>query len=156
MLLWVLGASAMLNSSCATNKVLPTSQYAPAEAVYRSFLPGAQWPESGTNLVYCLAFGTAGAAMPSDFMARFPGPMPRVITGTNGLAFPMPGVTVEHESGRAVVILQLRSLSIHGDHAKARVYYITGSSTVSETLQLAQRDGRWRVMQMKREWEVAF
>jgi hypothetical protein len=139
-----------------TNEVLHASQYAAAEVIYRSFLPGAQWPVSETNSVYCLSFGSPDEAVPSDFMAHFPGPLPRVITGTNGLIFPKPGVILERESGRKVVRLMLCSLSSHGGDAEARLIYATGSETVTETLQLAEQDGRWKITRMTEEKRAHF
>ena len=139
-----------------TNEFLQPSQYSVAEAIYQSFLPGAQWSESKTNFVYCLSFGASDGAMPPDFMARFPGPMPRVITGTNELAFPMPGVMTERKSGRKVVRLMLHALSLHGDHAESQVFYTTGSEVVTETIELTQQDNRWNVIRMKEEKRTAF
>ncbi len=128
--------------------MLTASEYAPAEVVYRTFLPGQQWPESRTNFIYCLSFGGLDAPVPSDFMTRFSSPVPAVITGTNGLVF-RPGATLEPKSGREVVRLTLYSLSIRGDRADARVFYVGGSEVVTETLRLARQDGRWKVTRMK-------
>ncbi len=79
---------------------------------------------------------------------RFSSPMPAVITGTNGLIF-RPGVALEPKSGRQVVRLMLPSLSIQGDHADARVFYVGTSEVVTETLRLAQQYGQWKVVRMK-------
>ena len=131
-----------------TNQVLTAEAYAPTEAVYRTFLPGKQWPESRTNFIYCLSFGGLDAPLPADFMARFSDPMPTVITRTNGLVF-SPGVMLEPKSGRPVVKLTLYRLSIHANRADARVFYIGGSEVVTETLQLTRQAGRWNVTGMK-------
>ena len=151
--IWGFGAYA---APSATNEALRSSQYSAAEVVYRSFFPGPQWRESRTNLVYCLSFGTSDLPLASDFMARFSAPSPRVITGTNGIVYPAPGLRVERESGREVVVLALRSLSIHGDHADARVLYCAPSTVITETLQLTQKDGRWGVTKRKQESIACF
>lgn len=131
-----------------TKQVLTASKYAPAEVVYRTFLPGGQWPESRTNLIYCLSFGDIDAPVPSDFMTRFSDPIPTVITCTNGL-MRRPGLVLEPKSGREVVKLTLYSLAIHGDRADARVFYVGASEVVTETLRLNQHDGQWKVKKMK-------
>lgn len=113
------GSSAALPK---TNQGLTASEYAVAEAVYRIFLPGKWWPESRTNFIYCLSFGGLDAPVPSDFLTRFSGMTPTVITGTNRLAYRRPGVLLETKSGREMVKLTLYSLSIHDDRADARVF----------------------------------
>jgi hypothetical protein len=138
-----------------TNQVLTASEYAPAEAVYRTFLPGKQWPESRTNFVYCLSFGGLDVPPPPDFMARFSDPIPVVITVTNGLAFG-PGVRLEPKSGREVVKLTLHRLTVQGTQADARVFYVGGSEAVTETLHLIDQDGRWQVTKMKDETRSYF
>ena len=143
---WIWSGSSA--SSPETNQVLTASEYAPAEAVYRTFLPGKHWPESKTNFIYCLSFGGLDVPAPSDFMARFSDPMPTVITGTNGLVF-RPGVALEPKSGRDVVKLTLYSLSIRDARADARVFYVGGSEVVTETLRLAEQNGQWKVTSMK-------
>ena len=145
---WIWSGSGSSAPSPETNQVLTASEYAPAEVVYRTFLPGKQWPESRTNFIYCLSFGGLDVPVPSDFMTRFSRPIPTVITGTNGLVF-RHGVTLDQKSGREVVRLTLYSLSIQGDRADARVFYIGGSEVVTETLRLDQQDGRWKVVRMK-------
>jgi hypothetical protein len=127
---------------------LPTSEFAAAEAAYRSFLPGGQWTPSQMDLVYCLSYGNRGAALSSDFMTHFPGPAPRIITGTGALEF-KPGTTVDRETGRQAVVLTLQSLAIRGDHADATMTCATGSMVVTETLELVQRADRWLVTQMQ-------
>jgi len=142
---WIWGSSSAADPE--TNQVMTASEYAPAEVVYRTFLPGGQWPEAKTNFIYCLSFGGLDAPVPSDFMTRFAGPMPTVITGTNGLVF-RPGVVLEPKSGRDVVRLTLYRLSVHGTQADARVFYVGGSVYATETLRLLQQDGRWKVTKM--------
>ena len=139
----------------ATNAVLVDSQYPAAEAVYRSFFPEPYWRESRTNLVYCLSFGSSDSALVSDFMARFQAPSPRVITGTNGFVVG-PGSRVERGTGREVVILALRSLSIRGEHAEARVLYCAPSTVITETLLLTRKDGQWSVTKRKQESIACF
>jgi hypothetical protein len=143
---WIWSGSS--SPSPETKQVLTASEYAPAEVVYRTFLPGEQWPESRTNFIYCLSFGDIDAPVPPDFMTRFSSPVPTVITGTNGLVR-RPGLVSEPKSGREVVKLTLYSLEIQGDRADARVFYVGGSEVVTETLQLEQQDGRWKVTKMK-------
>lgn len=138
-----------------TNAVLAAPKHSAAEAVYRSFFPGSQWRESRTNLVYCLSFGTSDLPLSSDFMARFQAPSHRVITGTNGFVSG-PGSRVEHATGREVVILALRSLSIQGERAEARVLYCAPSTVITETLHLTLKYGQWRVTKRKQESIACF
>jgi hypothetical protein len=135
--------------------VLSAEQYAPAEVIYRSFLPGAQWPESGTNVEYCLAFGHYNSTVPADFMKRFVGVAPRVFTGTNGLIF-QPGVRLDPTTGRQVVMVTIDSLSFRDDAAQAWVFYIGPSTVASEELQLARQGVVWRVIKRKEETRTYF
>jgi hypothetical protein len=144
---WLWGGSAAAPPE--TNQVLTASEYPPAEVIYRTFLPGKQWPESRSNFIYCLSFGGLDMSVPSDFMTRFSHPIPTVITGTNGLAYRHPGVLVQQKSGREVVKLTLYRLSILDNQADAQVFYVGGSEVVTETLLLTQQDGQWKVARMK-------
>jgi hypothetical protein len=140
---------AWVGESSSTNvDTLPPAKYDAAEAVYRKFLPGGGWPDSKTNFVYSLSYGVPKGGLSADFMARFPGPEPRVGNDLGGLIF-QPGVILERKTKRDVVFLSLERLSIYGSRAKAKLHYATGSLNAEETLQLAKRDGRWRVTEVK-------
>ena len=138
-------------SDASPGSVLPVSQYGAAEAVFRHFLPGGGWAESKGDSVYVLSFGTVDDDLPRDFMGRFSGQTPRVITGADGVVLPKPGVMVERGSGRSAVKLKLYTLSIQGERGEGEVFYMTGSEVVTLAVRVEQREGRWGVVQVKEE-----
>jgi len=127
----------------ATNEVLLTSQYDPAEATFRQFLHTS--PKQGwrTNLVYCLSYGTSSSPLPSDFMTRFEGSPLRVITDTNALLFSSSGKIVDRTSGREAVILSLRALAVKGDRADASIRWIDSSRAIANIFHFTMKDGSW-------------
>jgi hypothetical protein len=132
-----------LAARAATNEVLLTSQYDPAEAAFRQFLhisPKQGWR---TNLVYCLSYGTSRSPLPSDFMTRFAKCQLRVITDTNALLFSSSGKIVDRTSGREAVILSLRALAVKGDRADASIRWIDSSRTIANVFHFAKQDDRW-------------
>jgi hypothetical protein len=131
---------------------LQISQYPAAETIYRNFLPGGQWPESGTNFIYDLSYAVADSPMPADFMARFSDSTARIVAGT---AFE-PGVSVERKSGREIRRLFLRSLDIHGDNAEARFFYVFPSRVFEEQLELARKNGQWRILKLIEQKQIDF
>jgi hypothetical protein len=147
---WLFVGGADDDPAPTTRPTLPEANYAAAEAVYRSMMPGGNWRESTDELVYCLSFDVPGAPVPADFLKRFDQPTPRVTADSHGLES-RPGATVERKSGQKVVMLKLLTLSIEHDHAEARVLYAPPSMAVTATLRLAQQDGRWVITEVKEE-----
>jgi hypothetical protein len=134
----------------ATNSVLTASEYAPAEVVFRLFLPTPPPPKQGwrTNLVYCLTYGRSHSPLPTEFMARFSAIPLRVITDTNALLFSTGGAITERASGRQAVVLALRSLDITGDHADASIRWIDSTRTVAQVVHFVKKDGDWKYEDM--------
>ena len=135
----------------ATNDILTASEFAPAEATFRLFLPAPPLPPKEgwrTNLVYCFTYGCSHSALSADFMAGFSAVPYRVITDTNALIFSASGTISERASGRRAVVLTLRSLDIKGDHADASIRWIDSDRTVAQIIHFVKKNGEWKYEDM--------
>lgn len=120
-----------------TNQVLDPANYEVAEACFREFF----WR---TNQVLCLTYGTAYSPLPVDFMKRFSGNAPRVITSTAELSISPDRSITHRSSGREAFVVSMRTLRVRGDGAEASVRFTDSASDRTQTHYLKKDSAGWK------------
>jgi hypothetical protein len=118
--------------------LLPPTQYAPAETVYRYFLPDDQPSGSATNFAYCLLFGKSDLPVSSDFLSLLSYKHVRIMRGYYDIDF-QNGVPKDKLSARGMVFLKLRSVTVRGEQGNAVLISSMPSKTTTCKLKLEKQ-----------------
>jgi hypothetical protein len=129
-----------------TNAVLTAAHYDLAEVVFRQYM------SADSKCIFALSYGTNDSSLPADFMARFKGKHPLVMSSPDNIMVVSNKFVIDKITRKEAVGLGIRELRVTGDTAEAHVIYFASHTQNSTVFHMTRDAGKWRVKDRKAEW----
>jgi hypothetical protein len=136
-----------LNTRAAhTNAVLSAEHYDLAELVFRQYI------STNSTKVFCLAFGTNNAPLPSEFIARFKNQPPVIRAASDSIIVISNKYVLDKVTRKEAIGLDIREIRVVGDRSEVQVVYFASFTSTSTRFYFIRENKKWKLKERKQEW----